>query len=236
MNRNKIASSHCYSAIEWTNSTIQRPYFFLMKRNRKLVHSSVKKVAVNYHHSYIAVAIDKWRHIRILYIWIIQNIFLARKKNSVLFRKLPQKKCVNSNVDQNCANNLISSAGLSKPNNCAEQCDIVYRSCYLRPYSVPCLCLMRTCVLLCPFPCLRLWLSGFYFIFLWLTVIFMLILMVSPSLNPKSSSGRGETFSWSIFSWFLTHLKWSCSATFKSNESDRSPKPRPKNAVRPKEK
>lgn len=66
-----------------------------------------------------------------------------------------------------------------------------------------------------------------------LTVIFMLILMVSPSLNPKSSSCFGAAFSWSIFSWFFTHLKWSWSATFKSNESDRSPKPRPKNAVRP---
>lgn len=66
-----------------------------------------------------------------------------------------------------------------------------------------------------------------------LTVIFMLILMVSPSLNPKSSSCFGAAFSWSIFSWFFTHLKWSWSATFKSNESDRSPNPRPKNAVRP---
>lgn len=66
-----------------------------------------------------------------------------------------------------------------------------------------------------------------------LTVIFMLILMVSPSLNPKSSSGCGHAFSSSIFSWFFTHLKWSCRETFKSNESDRSPKPRPKNAVRP---
>lgn len=55
-----------------------------------------------------------------------------------------------------------------------------------------------------------------------LTVIFMLILMVSPSLKPRSRMGFGSAFSFSSASAFFTYLKWSCSATLKSNESDRS--------------
>lgn len=66
-----------------------------------------------------------------------------------------------------------------------------------------------------------------------LTVIFILILMVSPSLKPRFISCLGAWLSCSIFSWFFTHLKWSCSATFRSNESDRSPNPSPKLADRP---
>lgn len=54
------------------------------------------------------------------------------------------------------------------------------------------------------------------------TVIFMLILMVSPSLNPRSRIGFGSAFSFSSASAFFTYLKWSCSATLKSKESDRS--------------
>lgn len=51
----------------------------------------------------------------------------------------------------------------------------------------------------------------------------MLILIVSPSLKPRSSWGLGPSaFSFSMASAFFTYLKWSWSATLKSNESDRS--------------
>lgn len=40
-----------------------------------------------------------------------------------------------------------------------------------------------------------------------LTVIFILILMVSPSLNPRSSWGLGSAFSFSSASAFFTYLK-----------------------------
>lgn len=61
----------------------------------------------------------------------------------------------------------------------------------------------------------------------------MFILIVSPSLNPKSNDGVFAGSSLICFSFF-NHLKWSCNATFKSNESDRSPNPIPMKAFRPK--
>lgn len=66
-----------------------------------------------------------------------------------------------------------------------------------------------------------------------LTVIFMLILIVCPSLKPRSRLGRPSSFSFSASSSFLTHLKWSWRATFRSKLSDLSPKPMPMNADLP---
>ena len=63
------------------------------------------------------------------------------------------------------------------------------------------------------------------------TVIFILILIVCPSLKPRSRAGDAEGFSDS--SSTLSHLKWSWRATFKSKLSDRSPNPRPIYADRP---
>lgn len=61
----------------------------------------------------------------------------------------------------------------------------------------------------------------------------MLILIVSPSLNLRSSSCFGFSFSFSICSRFFNHLKWSWRATFRSKLSDLSKKPTPMNADRP---
>lgn len=59
----------------------------------------------------------------------------------------------------------------------------------------------------------------------------MLILIVSPSLKPRSSEGPlGSSL---ICFSFFNHLKWSCNATLRSNESDLSPKPNPMKAARP---
>lgn len=66
-----------------------------------------------------------------------------------------------------------------------------------------------------------------------LTVIFILIFMVSPSLKRRSNSCFGTSFSFSISSDFLSHLKWSCRATFMSKLSERSENPTPMNADRP---
>ena len=62
---------------------------------------------------------------------------------------------------------------------------------------------------------------------------FIFILIVSPSLNLKSSSCLGSSFSFSISSDFFSHLKWSWRATFKSKLSDLSEKPTPINADLP---
>ena len=61
----------------------------------------------------------------------------------------------------------------------------------------------------------------------------MLILIVSPSLNLRSNSCFGFSFSFSICSRFFNHLKWSWRATFRSKLSDLSKKPTPINADRP---
>lgn len=59
--------------------------------------------------------------------------------------------------------------------------------------------------------------------------------MVCPSLKPRSSLGP-ESTAWEfllISNSCFTHLKWSCRATLKSNESPLSPNPTPMNALRP---
>lgn len=65
------------------------------------------------------------------------------------------------------------------------------------------------------------------------TVIFMLILIVSPSLKLRSSCCLGSSFSFSIAWSVCSLLKWSCRATFKSKLSDLSVKPIPIKAERP---
>lgn len=58
-------------------------------------------------------------------------------------------------------------------------------------------------------------------------------MIVSPSLNLRSNSCFGFSFSFSICSRFFNHLKWSWRATFRSKLSDLSKKPTPMNADRP---